>query len=127
MSYEIQVCPVCGNQLYGDYEYGTYCWHEEYGSVYAVTVKVEPQNLAGMMELGRLELREERVDRDWRQAARAVFDKLSPEEQERRRAEAWEGMTLEQRGMHRIIQSPEEQNRRIASWGSSFSVPHEEG
>ena len=111
--YEILVCPICGDQIHEDYEYGARCHHAEYGEVEAVAVKVEPKNLENVMALGRLRLQTQREDVAWREAERRVFLALPKEERERIKAERLAAMNP----IHSMIEATiREEIDRINRW-----------
>lgn len=124
MSYEILVCPVCLQQMEHDPEYGSDCYHDEYGgSVEAIRLTVEPQNLSLTRDLALFRLQDAKREAAFKLAERRVYEKLSQEEKDRLKAERWAKMSPMEKALHQQLEGQRESLLSQLSRGGFMEVP----
>lgn len=111
-SYELLICPVCLKQVEWDAEYGSTCYHDEYGEVEAVRVEAEPKGLTPARHLALFRLQEQKREVSFREAERRWFANLPQEERERIDAERLAKMTSFDRMMDQALKSMIEDSKR---------------
>jgi len=110
--YSVLICPVCLEQVADDPEYGSSCYHDEYGEVDAIRVMAEPQGLVPARGLALFKLQENKRELAFREAERRWFANLPREERDRREAERRASMTPSARMMEDALKSMIADTRR---------------